>query len=160
MDLFFHPQFVHFPISLLIMGGIIYVMALVRDRVFFIKMGFILHLAGLAGSIMSILTGRSAEAKVVHTQDIHEVLILHERLAYLSTWIFAMLAIWMFLRQKRIAKLEMALFLLLFWGANITLGFMAHKGGEMVYEKGAGVIPMEIELREHFQQEQNDAYKP
>lgn len=154
MDFLAHPIFVHFPIALFITGGFIYLIAPFRDRDFFLKMGFFLHLMGLLGSAASILSGRSAEAEVIHTSQIHELLVLHERLAYLATWLFGMLAIWMYLRQKRIAKIELIAFLLLFWGSNATLGYLSHLGGEMVYQEGAGVLPMEDDLKEQFQQEQ------
>ncbi|MCI4670262.1 MAG: DUF2231 domain-containing protein [Bacteroidia bacterium] len=155
MNFFSHPQFVHFPIALSIVAGIFYTVALFREREFFLRMGFFLHLGGLLGSILSILSGRSADAEVIHTQDIHDLLILHERIAYLVTWLFAMFAIWMFIRQKRIRGVEMAAFLILFWGTIITLGYMSHLGGEMVYEKGAGVEPMEESLKQERSLENN-----
>jgi len=155
MDLIFHPQFVHFPIAFLLLGGLAYAVAYFKEREFFLRMGFLLHIAGWLGSIASILTGRAAEAEVVHTQAIHELITLHERLAYLVAWLFAMLGIWMFLRQKKISGKELILFLLLFWGSNAAMAYMAHLGGEMVYEEGAGVIPMEEKLKEQLRNEQS-----
>lgn len=143
MDFFFHPKVVHFPIALLLIGGLVYTWALVkRNEQQWIQLGFFLHVTGWLGCIASVLSGRQAKTDVVLTAPIRELLDLHEKLGYLVAWLFAMLGIWMFLRMRKLANWEHLIFVVLFWLGSGVMGYMGHLGGKMVYEEGAGVKPM------------------
>lgn len=154
MDIFFHPIWVHFPVAALVLAGLAWLTSYVAEPSFLWKAGSWLMVSGLVGLIMAIITGRMAESKLIHTNQIHEQVILHERLGYVSLWLFGMLGIWLWLRTHRMARLEKAGFLLLYWVGVGVMAFGAHQGGELVYQKGAGVSPYQPYLEEIFQQEQ------
>lgn len=152
-----HPLIVHFPIALLIFSAFIYIAWLITGRQSLAQMGFIAHMAGMVGSIAAFLSGDAAEEAVVHTHEIHEILELHESLGMLASYGFAALAVWAFLRRNSKVIYEKAGFVILFVGLNVMLGITAHLGGKMVYEEGAGIIPMEQTLREQLNKEQREA---
>ena len=70
----------------------------------------------------------------------------HEMLGMISAWGFGLLVVWAYLRQKSEVLLEKMGFVTLFIGFAVVLGYGAHLGGKMVYEKGAGIAPMEQHL--------------
>lgn len=150
----FHPQTVHFPIAFLVLAGIFYVVPFFSTDSWFVRGGMVLHVAGLVGLVLAILTGMQAEATVVHTARIHELYKTHELLGYATVWLFAMLLVWRYLREKGSPAWERLLFVGFFWGLIGLMGYSAHLGGKMVYEEGAGVAPMEQLLREQLEQEQ------
>ena len=137
-----HPSVVHFPIALLIAAGICYLAHLfLKDRKLDV-VGFFLHAGGLLGCIAAIMTGDYAESNMVQTERIHELVELHEQLGMLSAWAFGLLGVWAYLRQKSNIFVERLVFTVLFVGLLGMLGYGSHLGGKMVYEEGAGVVPM------------------
>lgn len=138
-----HPSIVHFPIVLLILAGGCYVAHLFVQGKNLDVIAFFLHAGGLLGCIAAILTGDFAESNMVQTPEIHEMVEQHEQLGMLSAYAFGILGVWAFLRQKSKVKLERIAFVVLFVGVIGMMGFSSHIGGKMVYEKGAGVLPMQ-----------------
>lgn len=138
-----HPSIVHFPIVLLILAGGCYIAHLFVKGHKLDLIAFFLHAGGLAGCVAAILTGDFAESSMVQTPEIHEMVEQHEQLGMLSAYAFGILGVWAFLRQKSQIKLERIVFVLLFTGVIGMMGFSSHLGGKMVYEKGAGVLPMQ-----------------
>ena len=147
-----HPSIVHFPIALLVAAGICYLVSLFLPGKKLEIMGFLLHAAGMVGCIAAILTGDYAESSMIQTPEIHEMVETHEQLGTLSTYAFGILGVWAFLRQKSNIFIEKVVFTGLFLAVIGVLGYSAHLGGEMVYEKGAGVLPMQ----EILEQQRND----
>ncbi|MEL6626058.1 MAG: DUF2231 domain-containing protein [Bacteroidota bacterium] len=158
MDLPLHPFFVHFPVALLLVSGLAYITAIFQERAFYQRAGFLLHVAGILGSIAAIFTGRGAEAEIVHTEAIHQLVELHEKLAYVMVWVLIMLLLWQYLRGAKQTKMEMGIFALVFVANMGLMLFSSHLGGEMVYKEGAGIYPMEPALKAQFQQEQEEKY--
>jgi uncharacterized membrane protein len=138
-----HPSIVHFPIVLLILAGGCYVAHLFVKGHKLDLIAFFLHAGGLLGCVAAILTGDYAESNMIQTPEIHEMVELHEQLGMLSAYAFGILGVWAFLRQKSKVKPERILFVILFVGVVGMMGFSAHIGGRMVYEEGAGVLPMQ-----------------
>ncbi|HHG84853.1 MAG TPA: DUF2231 domain-containing protein [Bacteroidetes bacterium] len=138
-----HPSFVHFPIVLLILAGIIYLLDLILPNKKLGTIGFYLHVGGMLGIIAAILTGDYAENNLVQTREIHDMIETHEQLGMLSAYAFGILGVWAYLRQKSNIVLEKIVFVVMFLGIIGVLSFTSHLGGRMVFEKGAGVVPME-----------------
>jgi uncharacterized membrane protein len=148
-----HPLIVHFPIALLFVAGGFYMYALIKSSESIFSTGSLLHLIGSLSFIVAILTGQQAESAVTHTHEIHEIITQHELLSYISIWVFALMYIWQMLRNKKFLQVEKLGFVGLFVIALCVMGYSAHLGGKMVYEKGAGVIPMQNELKKELQKE-------
>lgn len=134
-----HPALVHFPIALLIAAWGFYLAARWRERETFMRAGWLLHLGGLAGVVLAVLTGNGAEGGLTLTDDLEHHLEVHTLLGYATAWIFALLAVWHYLRQGRGKAVEQWLFLGLFGLGLVVMAWGAWHGGHMVYEYGAGV---------------------
>lgn len=149
-----HPKIVHFPIAFLFGAGICYLLH------FFIKnqrldiFGFFLHIAGLLGCIAAILTGDYDESNLVQTAGIHEIVEEHEFQGMVAAWAFGLMGVWAFLRAKSKFLAEKIVFTLVFWLGLGWLTITASHGGELVYDKGAGVKPMKEQLIQQRDAEQ------
>lgn len=150
----FHPIVVHFPIVLLIVAGVFYVLHFFLKNHSLDKIGFFLHAAGLLACIAAILTGDYAESQLIQTHDMHELVEEHEMQGMITTYAFGVLAVWAFLRHRANLQLEKIVFTVVFWLGIGFMGVAADHGGKLVYEMGAGVAPMEEQLREQRNLEQ------
>jgi uncharacterized membrane protein len=137
-----HPALVHFPIALLIAAGVFYGAARFREAATMYRAGWLLHLAGLVSVVVAVLSGNAAQGDLVLTPSLEADLKTHQLLGYATLWVFALLAVWQYLRQGRGQPREQWLFLMVYW---LGLGLMAYgawHGGHMVYAHGAGVAPV------------------
>lgn len=150
-----HPLVVHFPIALLIVAAVAYVFSVATRREGFWVLGLFLHMLGVVGAIAAFLSGNSAESSIVHTAEIHDMVELHEMLGMISMWAFGLMAVWSFMRRESKLLWEKALYCLVFCGLAGMLAWNGHLGGRLVYEKGAGVAPMEESLQKQQRLEQS-----
>ncbi len=144
-----HPLIIHFPIVFVFLACAGYSWQLFKQDDFMLKAAIYAHIAGIMGFALAIITGQWAEADTPHTPAIHEMIERHGLLSWVSVWLFALLYVWQLLRVKKMPVWEKWLFVAIFVGGTGIMAFSAHLGGRMVYEKGAGVVPMkEINMRE------------
>lgn len=138
-----HPILVHFPIAFLVLAAGLHIVSLFVPNQDIRKFAFWLHLAGTAAAVAAILSGDYAEGQIVQNEAIKELAGEHETLGMISGWGFGVLAIWAYLRQKTEVLWERIAFVVVFVLMTTVLLIAAQHGGEMVYEHGAGVAPME-----------------
>lgn len=134
-----HPQSVHFPIAILLLAGGIYIFAHFQKKETYYPMAYLLHSIGVIGAIIGILTGRWASTDVNIEGEVKSILNQHEWLGYICLWLYALLWVWQYLRQKRMSNKESIGFLFIYVAVSCLLAYMAHLGGEMVYEYGISV---------------------
>lgn len=103
-------------------------------------MGKLLHVIGIAGMLLAILSGNLAKSELEPTESYEAILWQHEWMSYVVLWLFTMILAWQHLRQKQMKRTEMILFVLAFLIATIVMLFSASLGGEMVYEFGVGKV--------------------
>ncbi|RMG73520.1 MAG: hypothetical protein D6722_03650 [Bacteroidetes bacterium] len=144
-----HPFLVHFPLALLVVAGLAYLASLRSPDPFWARSGYLLHLAGLAGLVLATLSGRQAEAGLVMTEAIRELLQTHELMGYGTLWAFALLLVWRYLGVKKPQSLTAWAFGLVFWAMIGLMAWGGWYGGRLVYQEGAGVAPM----RPHLEQQ-------
>ncbi|MBX7242763.1 MAG: hypothetical protein K1X92_13555 [Bacteroidia bacterium] len=149
----FHPLIIHFPIVLLLLSAVMYAYIAFTNETRYNSLTEILHVAGILFMALAIFSGQQAEAQIAHTPEIHEMLEQHARLAWICVWVFGILFLWSKLRLGRWKSPEKYLFVLVFVIASGILGYSAHLGGRMVYEKGAGVLPMKEKLMEEVRKQ-------
>jgi uncharacterized membrane protein len=144
-----HASVVHFPIALLFLCGGLYFFLLLRPGAFPGKWVLAFHLIGVAALGAAILSGNSAEQETALTPAMHEVVEKHELAGYISVWAFGLMALWRYMRGSRLftRRWEGSIFVGLFTLALLVLAFTAHEGGELVYDFGAGVKPMQETLQ-------------
>lgn len=144
-----HPLIIHFPIVFIFIAGFAYIWYIFKQADFVLNVAIYAHIGGIIGFALAIITGQWAEADTPHTPAIHEMIEQHGLLSWVSVWLFALLYVWQLLRVKKFLFWEKWLFVAIFVGGTGIMAFSAHLGGRMVYEKGAGVMPMkEINMQE------------
>ncbi|MGD9993698.1 MAG: DUF2231 domain-containing protein [Salinivirgaceae bacterium] len=140
-----HPIIVHFPVALIISALLFAVLALViktNGEKFKEVFKWNLFLGSFA-SVIAIMTGLLEEKTLVHNDAIHEILKVHELLGYITTGIFVVLSLWLIIRNSALKGIEIKLIILILFSSVVIMAYSAHLGGKMVYEQGAGVVPME-----------------
>ncbi len=139
----FHPLTIHFPIVLFLLATLSVIVSLFRERKFFMDATYyLLGLAVLAGAL-AILTGRAQESVIAHNETIHELMELHQTLAYILIGLMSALFIWLYIRRNNFQKAEHISFVIIILAIAGLMSYQAHLGGQMVYHEGAGVKPME-----------------
>lgn len=146
-----HPKIVHFPVAMLFLAGLLYLLHFFIRHQNLDRFAFFLHAGGVAATVAAILSGNYAEADIVQTEAIHEIVEEHEFLGMLTAWAFGLLLVWAYLRQKTKVLLEKIAFTGIFVVGLGLLTIAAAHGGELVYDYGAGVKPM----KEHLIQQRN-----
>ena len=149
----FHPLVVHFPIVLFILAGVLYAYMIGWREAQYEKLTGIIHVAGLLFTAIAIFSGQQSEGQLSQTPELRAMLEQHARFAWICVWLYGLLYLWTQLRFKRWKMMEKYAFLAVFLITTSVLGYSAHLGGKMVYEKGAGVLPMKEKLEEEGRKE-------
>ena len=145
-----HPKIVHFPVALLISAAIFGVLAFIikNKRETFKEILYWNLLLGGLSAVFAIITGLIEEATLVHNEAIHSLMETHEALGFVFTGIFLSLGVWMTIRKSKLKSKEFSAIVIILILTAVIMGYSAHLGGRMVYEQGAGVVPMK-EIIEH-----------
>lgn len=136
-----HPVTVHFPIATMFVVLGLCVWRLVKELSPDIsKLTFYLFAISELALLITVLTGRASGQDLLPSEELREVLDLHEILGYAVIWANGLLLIWMYLRHHRWERKELAGFVLVLGLICGLMAFSSHLGGRMVYEFGAGVM--------------------
>ncbi len=141
-----HAMIIHFPIALLMVGFLSEIIALFYNRTLFRKIAFYLLLLGAVGAIAAYISG-SYTAEGIETGRLAEAIEAHEEAALITLWLAVMTAIYragliFFKYERPWTKWVGILLFAALVGSIINTG---NKGGELVYEHGAG---LELKLPE------------
>ena len=141
-----HPLIIHFPVALLVSALLFALLAILikNKQELFKELLFWNIILGTIGAVLAVITGLVAESNLVHNNAIHTIMETHELLGYIITSAFVIISVWLILRKTKMQIKEFAsltFFIALF---SVLVGYTAHLGGKMVYQEGAGVIPMEM----------------
>src|SRR6266498_1133995 len=138
-----HPAIVDFPIALLLTSAAFAVVSVFIKKELFKEIVFWNLLLGFVTAVIAVLTGLWEERRLVHNQEIHEILIKHKFNGIFISIVFFILLGWFWLRKISMGKKEYWVWmtgLLIGAGMVVYQGFL---GGKMVFKEGAGVKPME-----------------
>lgn len=150
-----HVLVVHFPIALLFVAPMFWVLAFIWKPKFesLVSFGGILLVLGSAAALLATLSGEAAEDAVKMTSQIHEAIEEHAELGEITRSIFLGLAglFVLSLVLKRMVQGFQVWFKpvvgLLLVGHLVGLGFLAkaaHEGGKLVHQLGVHA-PMNAE---------------
>jgi hypothetical protein len=89
------------------------------------------------------VSGLQAEEHIAHGEAVHLVMKTHEKLALITLAIFAVLALWRIVRERRMGSTERAVVLAASLGGLGVLVATAVYGGKLVFDHAAG-IPTEV----------------
>lgn len=133
-----HPLFVHFPIALLIISGVMFIacyfMELPELRVT-AKWNLIL---GALSAVAAVITGFIAAGTIPHNQEIHEAMLMHRNIMVPATLFSLALGAYLFFKKDPSLIHKQKVFLA---GLVLILGLLAlgaDYGGKMVFKYGAG----------------------
>jgi len=138
-----HPAIVHFPIALLLLAGLFGSISLFVKREFLKDLMLKCFFIGLIFAPIAVITGILEEQNLKHDEAIHEILVKHKFNGFLLTFFFLVLAIWFWFRKQLIGNTEYPLWIICLLVGSALVLYQGYTGGEMVFEKGAGVKPME-----------------
>lgn len=134
-----HAALNDLPAALLLAAVVFEALALITKRETLRAAGFWTLLAGVLGAVVAVLSGLQAEEKIAHSDAVHEIMETHEKLAFVTLGIFALLAIWRLVRERKWSHGErVAAFVLSLAGVGAVVATGA-EGGEMVFEHAAGI---------------------
>lgn len=137
----FHPAIVHTPIALIIVGAVFELAGHALDREWLRKAAFAMLVVGVLGAGFAVLSGRAAEELVERQPIPKEAVHEHEEIAQISWWVgLAAVVTRAIAGRAGAARAAVAgLALLLHLAAAATVGIAGFRGGELVFEHGAGV---------------------
>jgi uncharacterized membrane protein len=131
------------PAALLVVAVVFDLAALVTRRQTLRHAAFWTLMAGVIGAGLAVVSGLQAEKYIAHGEAVHRVMKTHETLGLISLGLFAALALWRILREKRMGMSERSFALVLSVGGVGVLLATGLYGGRLVFEHAAG-IPSEV----------------
>lgn len=151
-----HPVFVHFPIALIPTAFFFYLIGLVRKRKDLLLAGQISLALGLAGIIVSVLTGYFAQETFPHGEVIHHMMETHQTLGYAILAVGVFLMIWSFWKHEGTPRAP-KIFLVLLGFTVLMILQNADLGGRMVFVEGAAVKAMPSSQEEHHHHDHGES---
>ena len=138
-----HAALNDLPTALLVTAVLFQLLALATRREAFRQVSFWTLIIGALGGVAAVLSGLQAEEHIAHGDAVHRVMETHEKLAFVTLGIFAVLALWRLLREQRMGTRERALALAaMLAGAGVLIATASY-GGRLVFDHAAG-IPTDV----------------
>jgi uncharacterized membrane protein len=134
-----HAALNDLPTALLVTAVFFDLLAAFTRRVIFRQVAFWTLLVGVLGAALAVISGLQAEDHIDHGEAVHQLMGTHEDLALITLGVFAVLAVWRLVREKRMASVERAVVVALSVGGAGLVVATGFYGGKMVFEHAAGV---------------------
>ena len=138
-----HAALNDLPAALLLVAVLFDLAGAVTRRLSLRTAGFWTMMAGAVGGALAVLSGLQAEEHIAHGEAVHRVMETHEELALITLGVFAVLALWRIVRERRMGSTERAVVLAASLGGVGALLATAVYGGKLVFDHAAG-IPTEV----------------
>ncbi len=139
----FHPITVHWPIVLLTIGSLFFIVGYFKKN-YFTPAGKVLIYLGTVGAWLAIYTGNLADGIVSRKLCDPTVLKTHENFAYYTAYIFSiiivsdLLLIFFNVKNELSRKIHWLQMIFMLAGIGILI-YVSHLGGSLVYDQAAGV---------------------
>ena len=148
-----HAALNDLPTALLLVAVLFDLAAAATRRETLRMVGFWTMVVGALGGALAVISGLQAEDHIEHGEAVHRVMETHEKLALTTLGIFAVLALWRIVRERRMGSRERGLTLLLSLGGLGVMFATAIYGGKLVFEHAAGIpsAVLQDELHERIE---------
>ena len=147
-----HPLFVHFPIALTFVAGLIVLFHLVTQREDYLRMAsFMIYLSAVS-VVFTLLSGYGAADSLGHDSPGHDLVHTHRDIMQVYTGLIVSLAVLQYLVNAKVwpwlkASWVKGVRLVLLAAALVVLTIGADRGGYMVFQRGVGVtLPESIDF--------------
>jgi len=144
-----HAALNDLPAALLLVAVLFELASVMLNRPTFRVVGFWTLITGAIGGVLAVLSGLQAEEHIAHGEAVHRVMETHEELALTTLGIFAVVAIWRIVREKRMGGTERGVLLALSLGGLAVLIVTAAYGGKLVFDHAAGIPTPVLEAEMH-----------
>jgi uncharacterized membrane protein len=148
-----HAALNDLPTALLLTALLFDIGALATRREGFRLVSFWTLVVGAIGGTAAVISGLQAEEHIAHGEAVHEVMETHEQFALITLGIFAVLALWRIVRERKMRAAERSVVTGLTLLGVAILFVTANYGGRLVFEHAAA-IPSRVlqeELHERSQ---------
>jgi uncharacterized membrane protein len=134
-----HAALNDFPAALLATAVVFEILFLLTKRDSLRVAAYWMLLAGVIGAGLAVLSGLGAEDRIAHGETVHEIMEEHEKLAFITTGIFGVVAVWRLWRERVMSRGErIAALCLALVGSGFLVSTGQH-GGELVFDHAAGI---------------------
>jgi uncharacterized membrane protein len=148
-----HAALNDLPTALLVTAVLFDLLASITRRTIFRQVAFWTLLVGVLGAASAVLSGLQAEEHIDHGEAVHQLMGTHEDLALITLGVFAALALWRLVREKRMASAERAVVVALsLVGVGLVVATGVY-GGKLVFEHAAGIPSPVLEAELHERSE-------
>jgi uncharacterized membrane protein len=144
-----HAALNDLPPALLLVAVLFELASVLLNRPTFRVVGFWTLITGAVGGVLAVLSGLQAEEHIAHGEAVHRIMETHEKLAFITLGIFAVVAVWRIVRESRMGGTERGVVLALSLGGLAVLLVTAAYGGKLVFEHAAGVPTPVLEAEMH-----------
>lgn len=161
-----HAALNDLPTALLVTAVLFDLLASITRRVIFRQVAFWTLMVGVVGAGAAVVSGLQAEEHIAHGEAVHQLMETHEELALITLGVFAVLALWRIVREKRMASTERAVVVALSVGGLGLVVATGVYGGKLVFQHAAGIPSpvLEAELHErtegHHHHDEAEASAP
>ncbi|MDP4266688.1 MAG: DUF2231 domain-containing protein [Bacteroidota bacterium] len=134
-----HPMFIHFPIALIILAGILAIIDFSYQKKDLKEIILWNLITGSIGALIAVLTGIIDSNAINQSEAMHSIMEIHEKLGYSVLIISIILSVWFLWRRKIMQRKENLYFVLSLSGIMTIIVMTGYVGGKTVYNYGAGV---------------------
>jgi uncharacterized membrane protein len=148
-----HAALNDLPTALLLIALLFEVGALATRREGLRLVSFWTLIVGAIGGAAAVISGLQAENHIAHGEAVHEVMETHEQYALITLGIFAVLALWRIVRERRMGPAERSVVLVLTLVGVGILFVTANYGGRLVFDHAAAIPTKVLEEELHERSE-------
>jgi uncharacterized membrane protein len=134
-----HAALNDLPTALLVTAVFFDLLASITRRLIFRQVAFWTLMVGVLGAGLAVLSGLQAEEHIDHGEAVHQLMETHEELALITLGMFAVLALWRLVREKRMASVERSVVVALSVGGVGLVVATGFYGGKLVFAHAAGI---------------------
>lgn len=142
-----HAMLNDLPAALLVVAVVFEALYVFTKKDGFRYASFWTLIVGTVGAAAAVLSGLQAEEMIEHGTAIHELMERHETLAFITLGVFAVLAVWRLVRERKMKMIERQVALVLALIGAGVLYTTGKLGGELVFGHAAG-IPTDVMQQE------------